>query len=209
MQPTGLLGLFYRVSEWVTRVAYLNLLWIGFSLAGVVVVGFMPATTAMFVVVRHWLTDDADSSVFPVFWAAFRKEFARSNLLGLILAALGVITYVDLHFFMSSHTLMFQVLKFVTLGIALVYLATIGYVFPILATYDMPPWRVLVVSVFLGGSRPIRTVIILLACASVAWLSLAFPMPLFLINGSGAALLLTWNALKVLKKMDARFGQQR
>jgi uncharacterized membrane protein YesL len=54
----------YRFCEWVTRLAYLNLLWIMFSLAGLVVFGVMPSTIAMYTVTRRWLTEDVDIPIF-------------------------------------------------------------------------------------------------------------------------------------------------
>ena len=56
-----------RFCTWVMRLAYLNVLWILFSLAGLVVFGLMPATAAMFTVAREWAKGNTDAPVFSVF----------------------------------------------------------------------------------------------------------------------------------------------
>ncbi|WP_421102885.1 DUF624 domain-containing protein [Sporosarcina psychrophila] len=53
MNPTS--GFTYNVFEWITRLAYIYLLWILFSLAGGMISGFFPATIAMFAISREWL----------------------------------------------------------------------------------------------------------------------------------------------------------
>ncbi len=52
MQYTSMIGGLYRICEWVMRLAYVNLLWIGIFWLGLVVFGFFPSSAAMFAVVR-------------------------------------------------------------------------------------------------------------------------------------------------------------
>ncbi len=76
MQMGGIMGGFYRVSEWIMRFAYVNILWGLFTLAGLVLFGFMPATVAMFTVIRKWLMGETDIPVFKTFFASFKKRFS-------------------------------------------------------------------------------------------------------------------------------------
>lgn len=61
---------------WVMRLAYLNLLWLLFTLAGLGVAGLMPATAAMFTVTREWVKGNPDASVFSVFLRAYKEKAA-------------------------------------------------------------------------------------------------------------------------------------
>lgn len=81
MELNGFVGVLYRTSEWIMRLVYLNLLWIAFSLLGIVLFGFFPATAAMFSVVRKWIMGETDVRVFKEFWQTYRKEFWKSNRL--------------------------------------------------------------------------------------------------------------------------------
>ncbi len=64
---SGFIDGYYRFAVWVTKFAYLNLLWIAFSLLGLGLFGLFPATAAMFAVVRKWINGEKDIPVFHVF----------------------------------------------------------------------------------------------------------------------------------------------
>ncbi len=81
---------------WVMRLAYLNVLWILFSLAGLVAFGLMPATAAMFTVAREWAKGNTDAPVFSVFFRAFKKEWRASQILGLIVVTAALFLFADM-----------------------------------------------------------------------------------------------------------------
>ncbi|WP_163536305.1 YesL family protein [Gracilibacillus sp. YIM 98692] len=62
--------------------AYINALWILFTLAGLIVFGFFPATTAMYAVFRKRVMGDESIKVFRLFWSTYRREFIKGNKLG-------------------------------------------------------------------------------------------------------------------------------
>ncbi|MGY0702716.1 DUF624 domain-containing protein [Bacillus subtilis] len=55
MEHDGSLGRMLRFCEWIMRFAYTNLLWLFFTLLGLGVFGIMPATAALFAVMRKWI----------------------------------------------------------------------------------------------------------------------------------------------------------
>src|SRR4051812_16513904 len=99
MEMNRLLTGIYNLCRWITHFAYLNILWILFTLAGAVVLGIVPSTVAMFAVARKTAMGEEDIPVFKTFWRTYRTEFIRANGLGLLLTAIGLIWYFDLHFF--------------------------------------------------------------------------------------------------------------
>ncbi|MEC0304686.1 DUF624 domain-containing protein, partial [Terribacillus saccharophilus] len=54
----------YQLFEWITRFAYLNVLWILFTIAGGFIFGFFPSTIAMFTIIRDWLKGESGSALF-------------------------------------------------------------------------------------------------------------------------------------------------
>src|SRR5690625_7635570 len=80
---------YYRFTVWVVRLVYVNLLWILFTVIGLGVLGIMPATAAMFAVVRKWLRGEDDFPIFTTYKDAYKEEFLKANLLGYILAIIG------------------------------------------------------------------------------------------------------------------------
>ncbi len=46
METAGIRGIALRLCDWIVRLAYVNGLWLGFSLLGGVVLGFFSSTTS-------------------------------------------------------------------------------------------------------------------------------------------------------------------
>ncbi|GAA3329844.1 hypothetical protein GCM10020331_079970 [Ectobacillus funiculus] len=62
--------------------------------------GFMPATVALFTIVRKWLMKEIDIPIWRTFLTVYKKmNSEKSNILGLILAVGGALIYVDFQFF--------------------------------------------------------------------------------------------------------------
>src|SRR5699024_12166732 len=75
-----LVGGYYRLCVWVTRFAYVNVLWILFTFLGLVFLGAMPSTVAMFAVIRKWVTGDKEVPIFKTFLESYRTEFVKANI---------------------------------------------------------------------------------------------------------------------------------
>src|SRR5699024_6846796 len=90
--------LFQTFSQWFVRLMWTNLLWIGFTVLGLGVFGIMPATVAMFTVIRKWQMGETDISVWSVFKKTYFAEWKKSNLIGLIYLVVGGFLFLDLSF---------------------------------------------------------------------------------------------------------------
>src|SRR5699024_11923190 len=91
-------GGFYRLCVWVTRFAYVNVLWFLFTFLGLVFLGAMPSTVAMFAVIRKWVTGVKEVPIFKTFLESYLTEFVKANMLGYILFGIGAQLYIDLKF---------------------------------------------------------------------------------------------------------------
>ncbi|WP_054705945.1 DUF624 domain-containing protein [Bacillus sp. JCM 19041] len=109
MELTGLWGSFYRVSVFISKLAYVNALWIGFTLLGLIVFGAAPATVALFTVTRAWVNKEWDVPVFKTFWSIYKEEFWRANASGIALFAVGFLLYWNLTLFAGSGLVMLVV----------------------------------------------------------------------------------------------------
>jgi len=115
----------------ILQLVYLNLLWMAFSLLGLVLLGIGPATLAMFTVIRHWIRGKKDIPIFSTFWKAYRENFIESAMLGILYFAVGVVLYVDLLFVESF------ILRTFIIIVSFIYLVSLCYIFPIMAHYDL------------------------------------------------------------------------
>ncbi|MFA9556724.1 DUF624 domain-containing protein [Evansella sp. AB-rgal1] len=62
MDNKGLIGNLYRVSEWLIRLAYINILWMLFTIVGLIILGIAPATATVFTIIRKWFME---TRIFP------------------------------------------------------------------------------------------------------------------------------------------------
>ncbi|MRH43599.1 DUF624 domain-containing protein [Aquibacillus halophilus] len=130
-------NIFYKASEWITRFAFLNILWLIFSLAGLVVFSFFPSTMAMFSVLRKWIMGDRDIPIFRTFWKYFKTEFISSNLMGVIILLISFTVYLNLKYIdhTSSNELQFFHVPIYVVMISLIL--TILYLFPTYTHYKL------------------------------------------------------------------------
>src|SRR5690606_14573692 len=80
------------------KVAYINVLWILFSIVGLGIFGLFPATTAMYAVTRKLIIGESNFNIFSVFWGYFKKDFLKANGFGLIIVITAFILYFDFMF---------------------------------------------------------------------------------------------------------------
>ncbi|MFN7249337.1 MAG: YesL family protein [Anaerobacillus sp.] len=153
----GIIGSFYQASEWVVRLAYVNVLWIGFTMLGLVVVGIFPATVAMFTITRKWIKGEVDLPIFNEFWQVYRREFLRSNSIGLIVTLIGAILYFDLYFFYHLDGMFSQVLFYVFVALAFNFAVMLFYIFPVYVHYDLKLFQSLKYALVIGMSNPFHT----------------------------------------------------
>ena len=135
MDHDGSMGRVLRFCEWIMRFAYTNLLWLVFTLLGLGVFGVMPATAALFAVIRKWIQGQDNVPVLKTFWREYKAEFFRSSLIGAVLAIIGLIIYIDLAFIYPSHFLL-HVLRFAIMIFGFLFVSMLFYVFPLLVHFD-------------------------------------------------------------------------
>lgn len=93
---------FYRLLEWLWFFIYLNLLWLGFTLLGVIVVGVLPATLAVMAVMQRFVTGDKDFSIFRSFFEAFKTHFFKANIIGLFIGVLSYLLWFNYHYLLTT-----------------------------------------------------------------------------------------------------------
>lgn len=131
MQLGGFSGGILSLCNWFARLAYINILWILFSLAGLIVFGFFPATIAMLATLRQFLQKN-DPPVFKTFWKYYKAEFFASNKLGAIIVVIGLVLLINITFLQSMDNKLSEMLYYPTIVLSCIYLLAICY---LLASY--------------------------------------------------------------------------
>jgi|SRR5699024_8190626 len=135
MELTGVMGTIHQISDKASKFAYLNLLWIFFTLVGLLFFGIFPATIAMFTVLRKIILKE-DTNLFKLFWKTYKSEFLKGNLVGVVLVLINSITYINLLFFKNATEVAdFLVYPMVIIGILLFLMSL--FVFPVYVHFDL------------------------------------------------------------------------
>jgi uncharacterized membrane protein YesL len=142
--------------EWLFRLAYLNILWILFSLP---VVTIIPSTFAMFAVIRKWEKEDLDLPIFQTFWQKYRLFFWKSYQLGLFYLLAGLFLYIDFLFIQVYEEGFFLTFKYAFIIVIIFYFITSFYSIPIYLNYQFSWYKTLFIALMLGVRQPIVTII--------------------------------------------------
>ncbi|MFB3160238.1 YesL family protein [Neobacillus sp. 179-J 1A1 HS] len=191
MQMNGAIGGFYRLCDWIMKLAYINILWISFSLLGLIVFGLFPATTAMFVIVRKILMDKDEIPILKTFWESYKSEFFKSNLLGLILTITGYILYIDI-FFLRNTTGFINLLYYPSLMLALGFVLTLFYVFPTLVHFDLSILQVIKCAFVIMLMNPLSTVLMVIGSFAAYLLMTTIPGLIPIFSGSILSFVIMW-----------------
>ncbi|UOE93045.1 YesL family protein [Alkalihalobacillus sp. LMS39] len=130
MEMNGWVGGFYRVSVIISRLAYMNLLWMLFTLVGFGLFGIMPATVALFAVMRKWIIQNEEFPLFSTFWQCYKAEFVKANGFGLFFAFFGFVLYINFSL-AAEQVIWMTVIRYVLLVLTIVFLMTFLLFFPV------------------------------------------------------------------------------
>lgn len=170
------IGKLYEFSTWVYRLAYLNILWLLFSILGLGIFGIVPATVASFAVSREWIKNKNENNIFFLFWKVYKKELIKSNLLGLTLFFIGFALYLNFEFsMMQTNIFIFGIIRVFFLISFFVYFLTLVFVFPSYVHFELKVFQLLKHSFFIAVARPLETMIILLLFSVIYFTLLLIP----------------------------------
>jgi uncharacterized membrane protein YesL len=204
MDTSGFLGSFNKLLEWISRLAFLNLLWISFSLLGLIIFGFFPATVAMFAVVRKWMLGKDEMSIFKTFWTSYKREFLKSNILGVMIVAIGSILYIDYHFIINSPNSFVSILYVPFFIITLIFISMLFYIIPIFVHYDMKISLVIKNSFFVMIMNPLSTFYMLIGSFGILFVLSYAPPITILYSGNLLALFIMKPATNAFEKINQK-----
>lgn len=204
MLSNGLTGKLYEACEWIMKLAYVNILWVCFSLLGIIVLGFFPATAAMFAVVRKWVMKETDIAVFKTFWSVYKKEFVSSNVLGFIVFVIGYVLYIDLQYFPDSSSALSQFIYFPLLIVFFVYLLMLLYVFPIFVHYDIKVLQVIKNASLIVVMNPLSNIIMVAGSAVVYYVMTSLPGLIPFFGGSALSFVTMWCSYRAFAKVQGK-----
>jgi uncharacterized membrane protein YesL len=206
MESTDWMGKLLGICQWITRLAYINLLWLLFMILGLFVLGAAPATVAMFTLIRKWIMGESDLSVFTTYWETYKKEFWKANSLGFILAGIGIILYLDWRLISSLQGSLYPILMGCLIGVVFLFLVITLFIFPVYVQYEYKTLQYIKTAFLLGISYPLYTMVMISAAICVSAISIFFNGVGLLFFGSGLSLALMYISNLLFVKIARDFN---
>ncbi|MBT2758159.1 YesL family protein [Mesobacillus foraminis] len=201
MENGGHLTRLYVICDWIARLAYINLLWIGFSVAGFILFGLMPATAAMFTIIRKWIKGENDFTILQTFWQTYKTEFLKSNALGGILMTIGGLIFLDLRISQSGTTAFSLVMSLLMISGLFILFIMFLYVWPIFVHFNLSIFNILKTAFILSISQPMFTIIMIVGSLAVYFIMMNIPGLIPFFGGSLLAFIMMWSSSLCFNKI--------
>ncbi|WP_130860538.1 YesL family protein [Gracilibacillus phocaeensis] len=163
--------------EWAAKLAYLNILWILYSLAGLFVLGIGPATASLFTIMRDKLKGNDDYIIWRRFHDVYRQSFWRLNQLMIPIYVVGAFIYLDFLFVQalpSSFVIDYVVFPALLLLTTLFILGS-SYVFALYVYVEYPYGRHIKNAFLMVGLYPLSSIFIFAGLSVFSVILFIFP----------------------------------
>ncbi|MCJ8010370.1 DUF624 domain-containing protein [Paenibacillus sp. KQZ6P-2] len=226
MEFKGAMGGIYKITEWITRFAYSNILWLlcsspfffffvtrllvtgpneklqmNWSMGIVAPFTLFPATAALFAVVRKWVMGDTDVKIFSMFFRTFKENYKQSMIGGIFYVLLLVIMIVDYNVYMTQLNNL-QIIGIVMLFLLIVLFITLFNFFSMIVHYHMGMMQLLKNAVLITILRPLRVLTTVIGSAVVLLIGSKYPALIFFFGGSLIAFWAFFNFYATFNKMQ-------
>ncbi|GAB2567504.1 YesL family protein [Gracilibacillus alcaliphilus] len=208
MFENGWFGKFYRFGDVVFMLLYINLLWVCFTLIGLVLFGIGPSTVAMFKIFReYWMNEDRDVEVFKTFKQTYKQEFIRANMLTFILLLIPYMIYVNSNFLAIDNETWAAVLHYMQILAMIVYSIMLIYIFPMYVHYHNHLFNYFRNAILVAFYHPLRTIYALAACLTLHYLFFSLPVFLFFFGASLTGFIVTWIVYRTFLRIEYKQDQ--
>lgn len=190
----------YVVCDWFVKLAYLNFLWVIFTLAGGIILGIFPSTAALFAILSRMVRGDTANEILPTFAGTFKNEFKRSNKYGVFFWAFAGIIALNVMLLPQFEGMMLTIVISGVIFTLFLYLIVLFFFFP--AYVSMPEssfGKLLTVALFLPFSQIKAAVVVTLGILALLTLFYFFPVLITFWGVSSFAVLFMYTAQKLFE----------
>lgn len=195
------------ITEWITRFAILNLLWIGFTIIGFFVFGFFPATISMFSVVRKWIKGETDINTLSYFWKIYKHEFGKGNVFGLVIWLISCIIFIDLYYMNVTADFFALVIHIPLYLFIFAFVFSLLYFFPVYVHYNTTSMQLVKNSFLIMLIHPLHTVAMFAGIALTFFVMYYIPGLAFFFGGSFVSYLIMGTAYHAFLRIEHKQQQ--
>jgi len=151
-----------KITEFITEFVMLNVMWFAGCVLGGVIFGWAPSTVALLAVIRNKIMKKEYYGVVRSFWATYKKEFIKSNALGIVCMLFLVIVSINKINFDSQPEGIFTILSVISTVVRALICGIILYMFPLYVHYNMDLKEYFIRALNLLIVKPFVTICIIL-----------------------------------------------
>lgn len=194
----------YRATDWIAKLAYVNFLWIGFTLLGGVLLGLFPATVALFYITRKWVLGDQHVPLAKSFSREYRKGFWKANAIGYTITGLGGFLFADVFLASTLNTAVGFWLTFLFSVLLLLCIMTAIFLFPLIVHLKESFYNYFKFAFLIGISSLHYVLFIVIATTIVAGIFVLLPAAAIFFSASLFALIITKFAVKAFERVERK-----
>lgn len=121
---------------WLANMVHIQILWIVFTLLGVVVGGLFPSTFSMFSVMRKLIIEKDTFSLNDAFWTEYKKDFIKKNGIGYAIFVLALLLNYYLRSAISIQNSLSQLYTILAIGFIFLFMAFLFWLGPVYAHFE-------------------------------------------------------------------------
>lgn len=238
MEFKGAMGGLYRLTEWISRIAFSNVLWVlcsspflffivlklimlaagqggadeqitlNWAIAILAPFTVFPATSALFTVVRKWVMGNTDVGTFKTFFAGYKENYKKSMMGGAIYTLLFAVMYIDVTVYMTRMA-NFKMVGILMLVLMIIVTISMFNFFSIVVHYQMTFKQVFTNSILLTIARPIRVFSTLVAAGVLGFIGMKYPALYFIGIPSCIALVAFFNFYATYNKLQLQAEEKK
>ncbi|MCK0471818.1 YesL family protein [Halalkalibacter sp. APA_J-10(15)] len=197
------------IFNWIFKMAYLNGLWILFSLVGLVIFGFFPSTIAMLTICKKWLNGEEELPIFKTFMNVLKAEKLRGNLLGWILVSIGAVLYANFLVIQANVESVSIIFIFSFYLIAFLYIVTLTHVFPLYIHYKVPLLIIIKNAFIMSLSNIHFSGGMIISQSAIYYVMFSYPASALFFLGSVQAMIQMWLAVRSFHRIEMKVERLR
>ncbi|MDX8360277.1 MULTISPECIES: DUF624 domain-containing protein [Bacillaceae] len=171
----------YFITDMIFQFIVLNLLWFLFTVVGLVAFGVFPASIAVCYLMKKRIVEQDNIPIFSTFWAIYKQNFVRGNILGVLTAAVSFMLYLDFQIIQQFDNMVVTIFGIGLVIVSMFLLITIFYSLPLISITTDSAFKVIKNAFLLGVANPVVTLMIFIVILSIRVIYGYFPtiIPLF------------------------------
>lgn len=190
------------IGQWLYNFFMLQLLFIVYTLKGIVVLGIFPSIASLFHVFYKWIIkDETDLSTRKEFHEFYHRYFWSTNFLGGSMMGTALLLGVD--WYVSKNYIQSSIFHTFLLLLIFIYLSTFFYLFPVFARYAFDKKRDYIKQAFyIALSSIIQTAAIWVALVVLTYLFYYIPFLMLFFGIPVTIGVIAWFALQGIEKAE-------